>query len=191
MAISKTLRAAVLRRDNFTCQYCGGRAPEVRLTIDHVTPVTLGGQDVPENLVAACADCNAGKAATPPGAAVVAGVAQDALRWAAAIKTVVAAASEERQRADEYCDAFHAMWLALDLNREPLPTAWRASIIRFRSLGLPIHDLLDYITMAADRNLCPGQIFRYVCGCAWRRIAEIQEAARAVLATEEADGCPS
>lgn len=46
----------VLRRDNYTCQYCGKSAPN--LTIDHVVPRHLGGLHVWENLVAACPACN-------------------------------------------------------------------------------------------------------------------------------------
>ncbi len=59
MAVSKRTRFEVLRRDNFTCRYC--RSTEGALTIDHVIPVALGGTDDPDNLVAACHDCNAGK----------------------------------------------------------------------------------------------------------------------------------
>lgn len=61
----RTLRASVrfevLRRDGFTCRYCGRKAPLVRLQIDHVTPWSLGGSDEPSNLVTACSECNAGK----------------------------------------------------------------------------------------------------------------------------------
>jgi len=46
----------VLRRDNFTCQYCGKRTPY--LTVDHVLPRRLGGTHSWENLVAACPACN-------------------------------------------------------------------------------------------------------------------------------------
>jgi len=46
----------VLRRDDFTCQYCGHLAPY--LTIDHVIPRRLGGQHSWDNLVAACPSCN-------------------------------------------------------------------------------------------------------------------------------------
>jgi 5-methylcytosine-specific restriction endonuclease McrA len=46
----------VLRRDNFTCQYCGS-SPSY-LTIDHVIPRRLGGKHTWENLVAACPSCN-------------------------------------------------------------------------------------------------------------------------------------
>lgn len=46
----------VLRRDDYTCQYCGRNLPY--LTIDHVLPRRLGGQHSWENLVAACPPCN-------------------------------------------------------------------------------------------------------------------------------------
>ncbi len=46
----------VLRRDDYTCQYCGQRAPY--LTIDHVIPRRLGGKHTWNNLVAACPSCN-------------------------------------------------------------------------------------------------------------------------------------
>ena len=57
------LRFAVLRRDNFTCQYCGRSVQTgVELTIDHLTPLSLGGSYEPSNLVTACQECNQGKA---------------------------------------------------------------------------------------------------------------------------------
>lgn len=46
----------ILRRDEFTCQYCG-QSP-ARLTVDHVLPRHLGGRHTWENLVAACPACN-------------------------------------------------------------------------------------------------------------------------------------
>lgn len=60
-SISKSLRFAVLRRDGFTCQYCGARPPTVELVIDHVTPVSSGGTNEPGNLLTACEPCNQGK----------------------------------------------------------------------------------------------------------------------------------
>ena len=52
----KLTRNEVFRRDNFTCQYCGQRTPN--LTIDHVQPRHLGGKHVWTNVVAACPQCN-------------------------------------------------------------------------------------------------------------------------------------
>lgn len=46
----------ILRRDNYTCQYCGRKSRH--LTIDHVVPRHLGGPHTWENLVAACPSCN-------------------------------------------------------------------------------------------------------------------------------------
>jgi 5-methylcytosine-specific restriction endonuclease McrA len=46
----------ILRRDNYTCQYCGQKPPY--LTIDHVVPRRLGGHHSWYNLVAACPACN-------------------------------------------------------------------------------------------------------------------------------------
>ena len=56
-------RKNVLRRDRFCCQYCGTRE---HLTIDHVLPKSRGGPDTWENLVAACARCNARKGSRTP-----------------------------------------------------------------------------------------------------------------------------
>jgi len=46
----------LFRRDNYSCQYCGQRAP--RLTIDHVVPRHRGGEHIWSNLVTACPACN-------------------------------------------------------------------------------------------------------------------------------------
>lgn len=46
----------ILRRDDYTCQYCGRRMRT--LTLDHVVPRRLGGPHTWTNLVAACSSCN-------------------------------------------------------------------------------------------------------------------------------------
>jgi 5-methylcytosine-specific restriction endonuclease McrA len=51
-------RAALMRRDNYRCAYCGRRAE----TIDHVVPRSRGGGHVWENCVASCTICNHRKA---------------------------------------------------------------------------------------------------------------------------------
>jgi hypothetical protein len=66
-AISVRTRFEVFKRDDYTCQYCGRRSPDVVLEIDHIVPVIDGGTNDPINLVAACWDCNRGKAGVPLG----------------------------------------------------------------------------------------------------------------------------
>lgn len=61
--ISKKLRFEVFKRDKFTCQYCGAKAPDVVLHVDHITPVAEGGDNDIMNLVTACQGCNLGKGA--------------------------------------------------------------------------------------------------------------------------------
>ncbi|KAA0051262.1 hypothetical protein IC582_008615 [Cucumis melo] len=51
-------RKNILYRDNYTCQYCSSHES---LTIDHVLPISRGGEWTWENLVAACVKCNSKK----------------------------------------------------------------------------------------------------------------------------------
>lgn len=57
------LRFAVLSRDDFRCRYCGRRAPDVVLHVDHIIPRSRGGATEMENLATACSQCNTGKSA--------------------------------------------------------------------------------------------------------------------------------
>ena len=52
--IHKDLSAWILKRDNFTCQYCG----EQGYVADHVVPYSKGGKGDPDNLIASCNSCN-------------------------------------------------------------------------------------------------------------------------------------
>lgn len=60
-SMSNGTRFEVFKRDKFTCQYCGKKAPEVVLNVDHINPVAAGGSDDLMNLVASCFTCNNGK----------------------------------------------------------------------------------------------------------------------------------
>ena len=59
--IPQSIRFEVFKRDLFTCQYCGRKAPEAILEVDHIIPVSKGGDNSMENLVSACRECNGGK----------------------------------------------------------------------------------------------------------------------------------
>lgn len=60
-SISKTLRFEIFKRDSFTCQYCGQKAPDVLLEVDHIEPVAGGGTNDILNLITSCRACNSGK----------------------------------------------------------------------------------------------------------------------------------
>lgn len=54
--------SAVLKRDNYTCGYCG----QLAATVDHIVPKSRGGTDTYGNLIAACVACNQIKADLTP-----------------------------------------------------------------------------------------------------------------------------
>jgi hypothetical protein len=58
-------RSGTLNRDQHTCAYCG----EQGFTIDHILPVSRGGQSTWENTVTACRRCNHRKANRLPNEA--------------------------------------------------------------------------------------------------------------------------
>ena len=57
---------ALFARDAHLCLYCGNDFPRPQLTRDHVLPVSKGGRDVWENVVAACFHCNSRKGNRTP-----------------------------------------------------------------------------------------------------------------------------
>lgn len=65
MTIGARLRFEVLKRDNFQCSYCGARAPDVLLEVDHILAKANGGGDDFLNLVTSCQPCNRGKSSVP------------------------------------------------------------------------------------------------------------------------------
>lgn len=190
MAVSKRLRYEILRRDDHTCRYCGGRAPVVALTVDHVIPVALGGNDEPPNLVAACRDCNAGKSASSPDGPIVDGVTQDALRWAAAMKQAAEMQLIELDAIARYADAFYDMWLEWGIGDGPdritfedeLPNDWRRTLEIWQGVFVGEPDLKRAIRIASTKkNLATRDIWKYMCGVIWRQLDERQRIAQELL----------
>ncbi len=180
MAVSRSLRFQILRRDNNTCTYCGRKPPEVKLTIDHVVPEALGGSDDPSNLTTACEDCNGGKSATPADASTVAAVQEDARRWATAQQFVAEKMLEEmRQRSGKH-DQFDAAWRRA--GGPSRPSTWTRSVDGFLSAGLPIEVLVDCVDRAmSSTKVAAGERFRYFCGIAWARVAKMREEVAATV----------
>lgn len=192
MAVSKRLRYEILRRDNHTCRYCGATASDAPLRVDHVIPVALGGADTPDNLVAACEPCNSGKSSATTDAAVVANVADDALRWADAMKQAAENLRQQQAPKDEYRATFLAEWNRWHLGQDeskkvPLPKDWKQAMDRFRVAGIPAWMWADIVdTGMANDKVKPENTFRYCCGIAWRKVTELQAEARRIVGASPA-----
>lgn len=187
MAVTKRLRYEILRRDQHTCRYCGQAAPDVKLTIDHVIPTALGGTDDPTNLVTACTDCNNGKSASSPDAPIVADVAADALRWAAAMRRAAAIATRNREQLEQDRRLVNTEWTrwTSTYNDQPFdrPDDWPLTVDQFCSIGL---DVLDIINATRDTMLRRGinDRWAYVCGTLWRELERRQQTAQQILEVE-------
>jgi hypothetical protein len=181
LAVSKRLRFEILRRDNHTCYYCGRKPPEIEITIDHVLPRALGGEDIATNLVAACADCNGGKTSIAPGSPLVAQVDADAARWSAAMQAAINKANADHEAVAAYRNEFHNAWQSYS-RPAPMDENWRQSVENFRARGLPIGLLTDAVHRAmAMSQVQPGMKFKYMCKVAWNRVRELEREARTVL----------
>ncbi|HWS12018.1 MAG TPA: HNH endonuclease [Rhodocyclaceae bacterium] len=56
----------LFHRDRHVCAYCGGEFSGLRLTRDHIVPVSRGGRDMWMNVVTACRSCNQRKSGRTP-----------------------------------------------------------------------------------------------------------------------------
>lgn len=59
----RKMRPLVIARDGLTCGICGQAVEENDISIDHIIPVSLGGDDVLDNLQVAHRSCNSRKGA--------------------------------------------------------------------------------------------------------------------------------
>lgn len=166
MAVSKTLRYQVLRRDGFRCR---------------------GGADEPANLVTACRPCNGGKAASNPDASLVDQVAEDALRWSQAMRWAAEIQASEREQRNAYINAFADAWNGWTIGGEQvwIPNDWSLSIGHFYDLGLELAVVVDLMETAMHRQIPERKTFAYLCVCCWNVIKERQEMARQAVVQEE------
>jgi 5-methylcytosine-specific restriction endonuclease McrA len=61
------------------CHYCGKRVGAGALTMDHVVPVSRGGESRKGNVVPACEACNKGKKSLTPAERILADLERDGL----------------------------------------------------------------------------------------------------------------
>lgn len=167
MSVTKRTRFEVLKRDDFTCRYC--RATDTKITVDHVVPVSLGGSDDPSNLVAACADCNAGKASASLDDAHVAEITDESLRLGEIVRRAYTALADQVEARAHYAEAF-----AADTARMSKPTDWRDSIGRWHDMGVPYPLIREAAQIAMSKTkVPPAGKFTYFCAIVWKQVQAV------------------
>lgn len=58
-------RLHVFERDGYLCKYCGKQLTRFTATLDHIQPVSEGGDNSLENLMTACLHCNSKRGSRP------------------------------------------------------------------------------------------------------------------------------
>lgn len=190
MALTRRLRFEILRRDKHTCFYCGRKAPDVELQVDHVIPTALGGTDEPTNLVAACTDCNSGKTSLPPDAPTVEAVSGRALLWAAAIVEAGAWMATDRGLIvdarlclDDTWNKYGYTGRGGKITPFYRPDDWPLSVTQWKRRGLTSHELIDLVEDCMLRQGVQDR-WTYLCGMVWRFLDEKQERALDIIETD-------
>lgn len=150
------------------------------MTVDHVVPVALGGVHSPDNLVACCRDCNAGKSSTSPTEGTVEDVKNVDLKWAEAMKRAADIQASERAECDEYVTRFLIAWPRWT------PRNAEGSVASLYKAGLPLDEMLNAVQIA-DRARGVDDRFAYFCGVAWNKVHRMQEIAKGLLEVDDAE----
>jgi hypothetical protein len=177
MSVSKRLRFEILRRDGFRCYYCGTRGNETGsgLTVDHVTPTALGGTDIPENLVAACGDCNSGKGAASLEAEAVAGVRSSLQLIDERKRDAGAKASEMVEKRLKYGDQIRSAWKSVAPGYARLPQDVESTIDRWHRDHVPVRVIAHGFDVAWSRTGIPtASRFRYAIGVIRNALTEAE-----------------
>jgi hypothetical protein len=188
--ISASLRYEIMRRDAFTCRYCGESAPNVVLTVDHVMPRTLGGTNDPTNLVTACKDCNAGKGSTPPDAETVGDVAAEALQYRSAMEQAAQQLRATRAVEETFLSRFEESWSSWHwgadvLNVIPMDSHWRRTVLNYVERGLPADELFANIAIAMNGPAKIDKTWMYFCGVCRAQVEQLTELAIKIRAEQE------
>ncbi len=111
--------------------------------------------------------------------------AQDAIRWATAMRQAAEERAADRSAAAAHYAAFTiewTTWKTADGDTVERPASWKASIEQFLRSGLSMSELTDFVAIAMESRSTDK--WKYFCGCCWRRITELQERATEIVRDE-------
>ena len=170
--LSKKIRFEVFKRDSFTCQYCGQKAPDVILEVDHITPVSKGGKNEILNLITSCFDCNRGKSNRDlKNAPKSITENNEQLKEKSAqlkeyqkyVKSIDKIYREQIEMVNEaFTDSFPEKELTYSFKN--------SSVKKFIKL-LGVEEVVDSMNVACSRvHYKSDQAIKYFCGICWKKI---------------------
>lgn len=177
MSITKRLRFEVFKRDGFTCKYCGRTPPKIILEPDHVIPVCEGGEDVINNLVAACFDCNRGKSGIPL-IAIPESLEKDAKRRREKLRQVRwirAIGLREKALEERKLDAISDTWMvAIGSNPDRYEITVEARETARQFLRRLPFCKVNKAASLVWKGRSADQQFRYFCGACWGMVRDLE-----------------
>ena len=172
MAISKKIRFEVFKRDNFTCQYCGKKPPEVVLEIDHILPSSKKGTNEIENLLTSCFDCNRGKGdrkLTEPTEKIkinIGEIKEKSEQLEEFYKYQKTIEKLKEKQVKNIANYWSKLWNDKSYLSSHGENSIRQLLKRFSSLE--IMEAIDISTRIKDDS----RAFKYMCGVLWTKLKE-------------------
>lgn len=177
--LSKKIRFDVFKRDSFQCQYCGNSPPSVILEIDHILPVSKGGDNQVENLVSSCFDCNRGKSnknLDEIPSSMVQNV-EDIKRRRTLLKepeSQLSALSKHKAKIKRFAamdiELIESIFIDYYPDSSFTDKSFNSILVQFHP-RLDIHTLMDNMMIACARfNHDPEKTYKYFCGVCWNQI---------------------
>lgn len=171
--LSKKIRFEVFKRDDFTCQYCGNVPPSVVLEVDHIIPVSKGGDNDINNIITSCFDCNRGK--TNIELERITPALADNLKTLKLkeeqLKEYRKFVANVKRRKTRDINKISAIFEDVFPERELTSKFKRISIGMFLD-KLPLHEVEDSMEIAVDRVNDGEDVVKYFCGICWNKIKE-------------------
>lgn len=171
-------RFEAFKRDGFSCQYCGRTPPDIVLEVDHIIPVSKGGDNSEGNLITSCRDCNRGKSNVPLSSVPD------------SIHSRMAEAKEKRKQIDAYHRFLIQDRKRLDQDIQDIGVFWynlfkqekdafcfglgRTPTIKTFLKSLNKYEIMDAMEISVSRigasEESDYKAFKYFCGICWRKI---------------------
>ena len=178
-SLSKRIRFDVFKRDSFQCQYCGNSPPTVILEIDHILPISKGGDNQVENLVSSCFDCNRGKSNKKLDeipSSMVQNV-EDIKRRRSILKELesqLSALSKYKAKIKRFAvddvELIESIFIDHYPNSSFTEKSFNSILVQFQP-RLDVHTLMDNMMIACARfNNNPEKTYKYFCGICWKQI---------------------